>query len=275
MTKVKVDLELLRKYFGDHYDFETNPSQYLRYGEYDLEGRRHKEHIPVYNGIRALCSEYNLQDHTDTLFNLFFISKLVKIAQDNVSFSKSGVGDFKDQIAYKKELFSAFLASLNQNSKSLSLKIIPIDSETIIIKDSHLIDRFNSFILDSVAEFYFQKKWVELSSNFEIDPLTGNKVFKENERTQVIEDVTDWLDHFGFSGRGAPDKTHFLRKFLQSMDDFIKAETNIFSSDWPRFTFIGKLGVIYSILPEPDEAQAKRGDYYFAKTVANHLSKNS
>jgi len=44
MTKVKVDLELLRKYFGEHYDFETNPSQYLRYWEYDLEGRQHKEY---------------------------------------------------------------------------------------------------------------------------------------------------------------------------------------------------------------------------------------
>jgi hypothetical protein len=274
MTKVKVDLELLRKYFGEHYDFETNPSQYLRYWEYDLEGRQHKEYEAVYNDIRTLCTEYNLQDHIDIFFNLSFISSLVKITQDTASFSKSGVGDYKDQIAYKKELFSAFLAVLNQNSKSLSLKMIPIDSVTIIIKDSRLIDRFNSIILDSVAELFFHKKWEELSNgiNFEIDPIAGNKVIKENERTQVIDDVTNWLAQFGSSGRGAPEKTHFITKFLQSMDDFIRVETNIFPSSWPRFTFIGKLGVIYSIIPRPGKAQAKRGDYYFAKTVANHLS---
>ena len=128
-----------------------------------------------------------------------------------------------------------------------------------------------------MAELYSQKKWDELPNGIknEIDPLTGERVLKDNERTQVIDDVNNWMEQFGNSGRGAPDKTYFIKKFTQSIDDFIKAETKDFPSPRQRLSFIGKLGVIYGVFPKPNKVQAKQGDNYFAKTVANHLPKNS
>ncbi len=272
MTKVKVDLELLEKYFAEHYDFENNPGQYFRYLEYDLEESRQKQYSFVYDDISKLCKENAMQDHTDTFFNLFFISWAVKLRQDHIALSGSGYWDSKAQIQYKKELFTVFLSILKYNTKSLLLISDPSDSKTIRITNKKLLDKFETFILDSVAELYLGRKWDDLS--IEIDPLTGGRVLKDDERPQVIYDVTKWMDHFGTSGRGAPDKTYFIKNFTQSIDNFIKTETRDFPSPRQRHSFIGKLGVIYGIFPKPNKVQAKKGDNYFAKTVENHLPKN-
>ena len=112
MTKVKVDLELLRKYFAEHYDFENNPGQYFWQLEYDLEESRQKQYSAVYDDMSKLCKENAMQDHTDTFFNLFFISRKVKVKQDHTVLSSLGYEDFKAQIKYKKELFTTFLSVL-------------------------------------------------------------------------------------------------------------------------------------------------------------------
>jgi len=231
MTKVKVDLELLRKCFSEHYDFETNPGQYFRHLEYELEESRQKEHSAVYNEIAVLCNENSMQNHIDTFFNLYFISWLVKFTQDQFTLTTSGYGDFTAQLKYKKELFTLFLSIIEYKTESLLL-VSDSNSKSIRITNRKLLDKFRSFILDSVAEIYSGRKWEDLS--IEIDPMTGGSVLQDDEKTLVIYEVNKWMEHFGTSGRGAPEKYFFINKFIHSIDYFIMAETRDFPSPRQR-----------------------------------------
>jgi len=268
MTKVKVDLEILKKYFAEHYDFENNPSQFLRNGDYELEGRRHKDYVAVYNNIRALCSEFNLQDHTDIFFNLFFISKLVKIAQDMFAIGKSGEVDFKDQNGYKSELFPIFLALLVDDPKSLTLVTQKVDSPSFKITNTQLLDKFKSFIFDIVAEFYF-------GPGLKTDPDPGERIIMIHERIDILYNVLKWEESFGKKAMGARPKTYLIRKFVKSIESYLKAEAIDLVPSRRRNLFIGHLGVIYKIFPEPRKEQVEQGENYFVQTAENYVLKKS
>jgi len=324
MTTVKVDIGLLKKYFLDHYDFTNDPGSYFKMKEYDLESGSKRKLKPVYEDIQKLCNEYGLESHTDTLFNLFIVSRKVRFLNDHARIGKTSHRiEYLNEIQYKKDLFSLFLSTVNENQFIINSLIVSykrkkskmketeeeikkeairrkkvyefnmrnnqvinselfisvpastLPSPTVITREKNknrqgnkfLLDKFRTFILDEVAELYFNKKWIELNSgiDYEIDEKT-ERIFKNNEVTTIIDDVNEWMDQFGNSDRGAPGKTIFLKHFIRNINIFLKNEINCFRSERQRHGFLGQLLVIYQIFPSREKET-------LIKAVENHLPK--
>lgn len=270
MTTVKVDISLLNKYFSDHYDFTNDPGGYFKNVKYDLEVGLMKKSKPVYEDIQILCNKYGLESHADTFFNLFVVSRQIRFLTEHASIGKTNKRvEFKNEIQFKKDLFSLFLSVLNDNYSEINslrvngrkrsyepngTKVISSQKYEIEVTrkdDPLLLDKFRTFILDEVAVLYFNKKWDELNSDIEykIDEQTGGRVLIDNEVTIIIDDVENWLEQFVNPENGAPQKTFFLKHFVHNIDVFLLEEINSFQSQRQRHGFIGKLLVAFHIFP--------------------------
>lgn len=290
MITIKADTELLKKYFSDHYDFENNLGLFFKKREYDLEfDLRQKRYKPIYEKVVKLCETFNINVHVDIFFNLYFISCTVKARQKYATPDIPENRELKSSIAYKKELFPLFLYILKDEwEKKFKINSVQIKGEveksyyhgdiqsgnfiektyqetkTLKITNNILLEEFRYFILNSVSELFYNKKWNELSWDGE-----------ENEGSIIIQSITEWMDKNDKSEYGAKNKTYFIGQFINSIKNFIQYEmgNGFFESQRQQNHFIGRLLIdAYGLIPNPDN---KKDDTFFIKTVENHLPKNS
>ena len=299
MTTIKVDINLLRKYFSEHYDFDNNPGMYFREIEYDLEKDVYqKRYKPVYDEIVELCDRFKVLEHVDTFFNLYFISWIVKIRQNNVTPDIPENREAKSIISYKKELFELFQYIVKEDFKeNFKLNTVLFKGEekqfdyrgdlsdgsfniksreatrSLKINDEIFLDQFKTFIRDTVTRLFFDKKWYELSNGleYESDPVSNEYRVKENELSAVLRQVNEWMDQYGKPKKGAPDKIYFIKPFVRDLKELIRQEIGdtCFQSDNQINIFLGKLLTIYGIYPKPTKKQLAEGDDHYRKIISN------
>ena len=146
-------MELLKKYFGEHYPDEP---MFLR---------NLNKISPVHGQVQDLCNRYCITQNIDTLQKLYFVAKIVRLRSKHVTPKH----EIKTQIEYKRELYSLFLYILKRrNNTSIDKPIF----KTIVAKEynrSHtltdglILSQFEDFIFDTVAELHTGKRWNQLN----------------------------------------------------------------------------------------------------------------
>lgn len=257
MKTVTVDLTLLRKYFSEFYDFDTNFGLYFSRGRYDIETDLYqKEYLEQYDQISNICRDYGLLEFTDIFFNLFFISWQVKILKSKIS-HKYG---YIPNIEYKNQLFNLFRLAYQQlisgeamnRIESIDFHYCPTDAKTLRITDKILSEQIQRFIIDQVCNFLKSKPYSELS---------------DLERGEVLTTVNHWfITSKDIQKGGAPNKAYFLKSFAANILRFIDNETPLASHlKTEKYEFIGKLFEVY------DLKKSTRQTGYF-KMISNILN---
>lgn len=234
-------MELLKKYFGEHYPDEP---MFLR---------NLNKISPVHGQVQDLCNRYCITQNIDTLQKLYFVAKIVRLRSKHVTPKH----EIKTQIEYKRELYSLFLYILKRrNNTSIDKPIF----KTIVAKEynrSHtltdglILSQFEDFIFDTVAELHTGKRWNQLNQNIEYEGniFTNTFKIKNDEQGQIITEVEQWLNEYGEPQKGQPNKSYFTGLFLHSLKEFIQKETdNNFESERQLHSFMGELCVLIEIL---------------------------
>ena len=291
MTRIKVNRKLLKKYFSEHYDFDSKFERHFKKSFYNLEESEYKGYSKQYKDISDLCVQFNLEKYTDIFFNLFFIGLIVKFRNISASPHPPEIREPKDQIEYKRELFNLFKIvyrsryGIDLSFDSIIVKTTEtkiqdkINSETnqykvydksvnLKVSDSTLKKKFEDFILNAVADLFYQKTWDKLSGDFHLDG---------NEKSNVIDSIEQWLEIWEKQKKGQPSKHYYTKPFIKDIKRLILNEISEghFNSDRNLHLFIGKLTVLYEILPPPNKIQLEKGDYYFIKLIENQLPKKA
>jgi hypothetical protein len=231
MKTINVDLQLLEKYFSDHYDFKNNFGLYFSKSSYDLETDLHQsEYIDVYNQITETCRKFDLSENIDVFFNLFFISQSVLPKQN-----------FKKCNEYSRQLAELFKMSTNlYNDRSAKLNDITFYHsleklpKSITVNDELLLNDIQAFIADKLADYLFHKKFTELNSIEYSELLTTVKTWLQWSKTE--------------NSKGAPDKSSMLKSFAQSIMHYIDSETALSSQlKTAKCEFVGILFEIYGL----------------------------
>jgi len=231
MKTINVDLQLLEKYFSDHYDFKNNFGLYFSKSSYDLETDLHQsEYIDVYNQITEACRKFDLSENIDVFFNLFFISQSVLPKQN-----------FKKCNEYSRQLAELFLMVNNKyNDKSAKVEEITFYHksqklpESIKINDELLLNDIQAFIADKLADYLFHKKFTELNS------------IEYSELLATVETLLQWSG--SENKKGAPDKSRILKSFAQSIMHYIDSETALSSQmKTAKCEFVGIMFDIYGL----------------------------
>ena len=292
MTRIKVNRKLLKKYFSEHIDFESKFERHFKKSCYNLEKSEYKGYSIQYKDISDLCIEFKLEKYVNIFFNLFFIGLIVKFRNEFASPHSPEQREPKEQIEYKRELFSLFKIiyrsrygiDLSFDSIIVKTTVTKIqdkikededenkkykvydESANLKVADSILKEKFEKFILNAVADIFYQKTWDKLSGEFHLDG---------NEKSNVIDRVEQWLEIWEKQKKGQPSKYYYTKPFIKDIEKFILNEIKEghFNSDRELHLFIGKLTVLYEILPPPNKIQLEKGNDYFIKLIENQLPK--
>lgn len=259
MKTVNVNLALLQKYFSKDYTFENKHGSFFSKDSYDIENDvLLSKHLPIYQSVSELCSEYDIKEFTDTFFNLYFISWTVKIRTNKVS----PIGDYKPDREYKTQLYTLFENLLPSygvkanTTRKLDINFITIqgykgkgtskikcdESEKeqpkepydFQIKDKTLIEQMQLLIMDKVSDIFCNKPFHELS---------------DIEVNNVLKEVNDWLKTAEtFKKGGAPKTGHYLKIFAVNILKFIDTETLLKDrTKTIKREFVGKLFDIFDL----------------------------
>lgn len=250
---IRIDISELQTYFGERFPGFEN-SMLFDQLEFDLQtDPLTKEFLPIYNGIMSICQENDLIGFENDLFSVFLLSDQVNIRRDFIR------NDYVTIVKDVRELFTVFDSLVSAKFRNIK------ETKTLYIQ-GHRIE--SQSLLHDVKQTIFNKVTSTLKKpNWNQLP--------QHEKIMIIETVKNYLDETK-PKRGQPQKTQLARLFVSCFHNYLKSKIpdHVFKSGRHLHLFLGRLTVLYGVLPEPDNLQINQGNEFYIKTVENLLPKN-
>jgi len=201
------------------------------------------EYKERFNLIGNLCNEFEVNGYEIDFLAMYIVSFTVKMER---VFQNADV-------LYQRDLYSAFDAIIKV--KNGEIKELEFD---IHIKNQHIgSGRFTqndikTKIFDLVAMNFERREWDKLSTDEKVKVVSKTKQFLIATKPN----------------RGKQKKIEKRKQFITAIEKYIiEVIPGKFKSGRQRHLFIGKLAVLYCILPEPNISLKDEKDNYLIKTI--------